>query len=64
MTDARSARSSDHADGAKPSRRFDVATIGLHWATVALVFGMFANILLRVRPETFYGISMTCSVVG
>jgi cytochrome b561 len=24
-------------------RRFDIATIGLHWATVTLIVGMFAS---------------------
>jgi cytochrome b561 len=41
------ARSSDHADATKPPRRFDTVTIGLHWATVVLVLGMFASIFLK-----------------
>jgi cytochrome b561 len=47
MADAQSTRSSDHAAAAKPPRRFDAVTIGLHWATVVLVLGIFASILLK-----------------
>ena len=41
------ARSDALADAVKTPRRFDAVTIGLHWATVVLILGMFASALFR-----------------
>jgi cytochrome b561 len=43
--DATPARSDPRARAAAAPRRFDAVTIGLHWATLALVAGMFASAL-------------------
>jgi cytochrome b561 len=38
-------QSSSRLDAVKTPRRFDAVTIGLHWATVLLILGMFATAL-------------------
>jgi superoxide oxidase len=51
MTLYSSVQQPDRLSGGDGRRRFDSITIGLHWATVALIAGMFASAWLLIADD-------------
>ena len=45
------AQSRDRSRVSKGRRRFDILTIGLHWATVTLIIGMFVSAWLLLASD-------------
>jgi superoxide oxidase len=51
MTLCTPAQSLDQPRAGESQRRFDIVTIGLHWATVTLIMGMFASAWLLLASD-------------